>query len=66
MDLTVNFDNLVAKVATKVMNQSMEYAKILMNVQRINTIARRALEKLTLFVMILMVHLIVTVNLEGN
>jgi len=66
MDLTVYFDNLVAKVATKVMNQSMEYAKILMNVQRINTIARRALEKLTLFVMILMVHLIVTVNLEGN
>ena len=56
----------MAKVVTKVMNQSMEYAKILMNVQQISTIARRALEKLTLFVKILMVHSIVTVNLEGN
>ena len=66
MDLTVNSVNSVAKVATKDMNQSMEYAKILMNVQQISTIARRALEKLTLFVKILMVHSIVTVNLEGN
>ena len=45
MDIMVNFDNSVAKVVTQVMNQSMEYVKILMNVQQINTIARRALEK---------------------
>ena len=45
MDFTVNFDNSVAKVVTQVMNQSMEYVKILMNVQQISTIARQALEK---------------------
>ena len=56
----------MAKVATLGMKQSMGFAKILMNVRQISTIARRALEKQIPFATILMVHFIVPVSLEEN